>query len=399
MAVGLKVLFLQDHRETGGAARAANRFTAGLRKLGVEVRVAAGDRVGEGKDYFVTGKPARGWGRVRELFSVEDSKKKSREIRANESWRTVIRYFQPDLIWIHNIQGAFKWGWSLEMVKQALSSAPVLWTFHDMWALGNGPSYFSESELKQRWNGSTLNELSPCMKRGRCTILTPSVWLRDLVRSVDAGSCEAWPNPIDLEVFHPGPRETIRQELGLRQEEIFLLATAENLADPRKGIDLLEESWKQIREIPGVRLGLIGRNCPPNLRNDLYVTDFGPVHLEKRVAELMAAADLFVHPAKVESYGLVLEEAQACGTPVVAFAGGGVGETLEAGKTGWLLGERSAPNLASCLKDILTRRQELQSRRDGCRILMEQKHGPSGFQSRWSKITGCPQVGTERPHG
>ena len=61
----MKVLFLQDHRETGGAARAANRFAAGLRKLGVEVGVAAGDRVGEGKDYFVTGKPVRGWGRVR----------------------------------------------------------------------------------------------------------------------------------------------------------------------------------------------------------------------------------------------------------------------------------------------------------------------------------------------
>ena len=37
----MRVLFLQDHQETGGAARAANRFAAGLRKLGVEVGVAA----------------------------------------------------------------------------------------------------------------------------------------------------------------------------------------------------------------------------------------------------------------------------------------------------------------------------------------------------------------------
>ena len=382
----LKVLFLQDHRETGGAARAANRFAAGLRKLGVEVRVAAGDRVGEGKDYFVTGKPVRGWSRVRELFQNTDSKKKSRENRANESWRAAIRDFKPDLIWIHNIQGAFKWGWNLEMVKQALSSAPVLWTLHDMWALGNGPSYFSESELKQRWNGSPLNELSPCMKRGHYTILTPSVWLRDLVRSVDAGPCEAWPNPLNLEVFHPGPRKTIRHELGLRQEEIFLLAAAENLNDPRKGIDLLAEAWKQIYKTTGVRLGLMGRNCPSILKNDPGVIDFGPVDSEKRVAELMAAADLFVHPAKVESYGLVMEEAQACGAPALAFAGGGVGETLEAGRTGWLLAERSAPDLASCLKEILTKRQELQSRRNGCRILMEQKHGFDKFQKRWNEL-------------
>ena len=399
MAVGLKVLFLQDHRETGGAARAANRFTAGLRKLGVEVGVAAGDRVGEGKDYFVTGKPKRGWGRARELFQNTDSKKKSRENRANESWREAIRDFQPDLIWIHNIQGAFKWGWSLEMVKQALSSAPVLWTLHDMWSLGDGPSYFSESEIKQRWNRSPLHELRPCMKRGRCTILTPSVWLRDLVRSVDSGRCEAWPNPLNLETFNPIPREKIRQELGLGQEVILLLAAAENLADPRKGIDLLAESWRHIREIPGVRLGLMGRNCPPGLKNDPHVTDFGPVASEQRVAELMAAADLFVHPARVESYGLVMEEAQACGTPVVAFAGGGIHETLETGRTGWLLGERSVSSLAFCLGDILTKLQELRGRRDRCRNFMEQKHASAAFENRWMKVAGWLEGAPRKTHG
>lgn len=285
------------------------------------------------------------------------------------------------------------------MVTQALSCAPVFWTLHDMWALGDGPSYFSQSELRQRTARSPLNQLRPFIKSGRCILLAPSVWLRDLVRSVDAGRCEAWPNPLDLEVFHPGPRESIRRELGLGAEAILLLAGAENLADPRKGMDHLEESWKLIRENPSLRLGLMGRNCPPGLKNDPRVTDFGPVFSEKRVAELMAAADLFVHPAKVESYGLVLEEAQACGTPVVAFAGGGVGETLEAGKTGWLLGERSASGLTSCLQEILARRQELKSRRDRCRILMEKKHGPPAFESRWSQITGCLEAKARMPYG
>lgn len=355
--------------------------------------------MGEQGDYLVTGKPALGWGRVRELFQGADGKKGVRGKRAKQNWEAAIRDFRPDLIWIHNIQGAFKWGWNLDMVSQTLSCAPVFWTLHDMWALGDGLSYFTESELPQRSVRSPLNQLRPLIKNGRCMLLTPSVWLRDLVRSVDAGPCEAWPNPLDLDIFHPGPRETVRQELGLGQEGILLLASAENLADPRKGIDLLMESWRQIREIPGLRLGLMGRNYPQGLKKDPQVTDFGPVQSEKRVAELMAAADLFVHPAKVESYGLVLEEAQACGTPVIAFAGGGVGETLEAGKTGWLLGERAASALASCLKDILTRRQELQGRRDGCRILMKEKHGSSAFEGRWRKLGGWLEERARRPHG
>jgi glycosyltransferase involved in cell wall biosynthesis len=348
--------------------------------------VAAGDWAGEVGDYLVTGKPTRGWGRVRELFQAVDGKKGVREKRAKQNWEAAILDFRPDLIWVHNIQGAFKWGWNLDMVTQALSCAPVFWTLHDMWALGDGPSYFPESELRKRAVFSPLNQLKPLMKSGRCILLTPSVWLRDLVRSVDASPCEAWPNPLGLEVFHPGPRESVRRELGLRQEEILLLVTAENLADPRKGIDLLTESWRQIRETPGVRLGLMGRNCPPGLKNDPQVTDFGPVQSEKRVAELMAAADLFVHPAKVESYGLVLEEAQACGTPVVAFAGGGVGETLEAGKTGWLVTEKSLAALSRALEEILSNPPALRNLRSGARSFMERKHGSDNFQKKWNEL-------------
>ncbi len=395
----LRVLFLQDHAETGGAARAAGRFAAGLRNLGVEVGVAAGDRdLGPGS-FQVTGKPVRGWGRVRELFQTEDSRKRDRENRADLAWEKVILSFRPDLIWIHNIEGAFKWGWSLRLVEQALQAAPVFWTLHDMWALGDGPSYFTENELKKRWNHSPLDKLETAMRKGGCTILTPSVWLRDLVRSVHQGGCEAWPNPLDVELFHPKTRDQVRQGLGLKDDEVLLLAAAENLADSRKGVDLLTEAWNHLRGQAGVRLGLIGRNCPKELQGDPKVLEFGIVAEEEKVARFMSAADVFVHPAKVESYGLVLEEAQACGTPVVAFAGGGIHETLEKGRTGWLLGERSASSLASCLKDILSRRQELWNLRDECRKFMEQKHGRNAFESSWRKITSGLEVRTKRPYG
>jgi glycosyltransferase involved in cell wall biosynthesis len=204
---------------------------------------------------------------------------------------------------------------------------------------------------------------------------------------------------LDVELFHPKTRDQVRQELGLKDDEVFLLAAAENLADSRKGVDLLTEAWNHLRGQAGVRLGLIGRNCTKELQEDPKVLAFGVVAEEEKVARLMSAADVFVHPAKVESYGLVLEEAQACGTPVVAFAGGGIHETLEKGRTGWLLGERSAASLASCLKDILSRRQELWNLRDGCRNFMEQKHGRNAFESSWRKITSGLEVRTKRPHG
>lgn len=382
----MRVLFLQDHAETGGAARAAGRFAAGLRKLGVELAVAAGDQGSGPGHHWVTGKPGRGWGRVRELFQNEDSRKKSRKGRADDAWEAVIRDFRPDLIWIHNIQGAFKWGWSLRLVEQALQAAPVFWTLHDMWALGDGPSYFPESELKKRWSHSPLAKLETAMRKGRCTILTPSVWLRDLVRSVYQGGCEAWPNPLDVDLFHPKARAQTRQELGLKEDEVLLLAAAENLADPRKGVDVLKEAWNQIRGQAGVRLGLIGRNCPKELQGDPKVFAFGAVAEEARVAALMSAADLFVHPAKVESYGLVLEEAQACGTPVLAVAGGGVMETMEDGLTGRLIHQRTAVDLAAHLSRILADLPALKKMGVKGRGAMESKHGLGNFAAKWKEL-------------
>jgi len=379
---------LQDHAETGGAARAAGRFASGLRQRGVEVAVAAGDQ-GAGKGHFlVTGKPKRGWGRVRELWQGKARNLESRRDRAQRGWKKAIQEFQPDLIWIHNLQGAFKWGWSLGLVEQALASASLLWTLHDMWALGDGPSYFPEEELPRRRDRSPLAQLRSSMSQRRCTLLAPSVWLRDLVRSSGLGRCEAWPNPLDIGIFQPESRAKTRQELGLGEDEVLLMAAAENLADPRKGIDCLAAAWPSWSKPKTTRLGLMGRNCPGELKKDPNVLAFGPVTSEARVAELMAAADLFLHPAKVESYGLVLEEAQACGTPVLAAKAGGVGETFVEGLTGWSMETTGPEALARQLNDLLARPEQLRAMRTAAREAMEQKHRPEMFSARWDEIQG-----------
>ena len=51
--------------------------------------------------------------------------------------------------------------------------------------------------------------------------------------------------------------------------------------------------------------------------------------------EIYAAADLFVWPAINEAFGMALLEAQACGTPVIAGASGGVPAIIADGETGF----------------------------------------------------------------
>jgi glycosyltransferase involved in cell wall biosynthesis len=60
------------------------------------------------------------------------------------------------------------------------------------------------------------------------------------------------------------------------------------------------------------------------------------------------------HGGRREAAGLVLLEAQACGTPVVAYDSGGTSEMLRDGTTGLLVAENDTAALERALRDLLT---------------------------------------------
>ncbi len=388
----MRVLFLQDHRETGGAARAANRVAAAVRKQGVEVAVAAGDHGGGPACYLVTGKPRRGWGRVRELFQNAEFKKRGRAKRAEKTWREALEDFRPDLVWVHNLHGGGKWGWSEAMVAAIPAPTPVLWTLHDMWPVGQGRAFFPENDLPGEYPGSPVaREFG---RRPRLILTSPSRWLEKRVCAVHPGACVHLPYVLELESFRPEAREARRASLGLGPRDILLLAAAENLADPRKRIPVLIEAWQKIRnEMPDrrLRLGLLGRNAPRTGEEDCLT--LGLVSDHETLASFFAAADLFLHVSEAESIGQVLEEAQACGTPVMTVLAGGTGETLEQGVTGWGLPDARPETLASGLRGALARPEVLAAMRKPARELMQARHGGGRFSAQWAEVVGRLQSG------
>lgn len=76
------------------------------------------------------------------------------------------------------------------------------------------------------------------------------------------------------------------------------------------------------------------------------------------VRAAMQSAHLVVLPTRVngiarEAAGLVLLEAQACGTPVLAYDSGGTRDMLQDGDTGWLAPEGDVEELTVRLRDAL----------------------------------------------
>src|SRR5437667_4383264 len=76
---------------------------------------------------------------------------------------------------------------------------------------------------------------------------------------------------------------------------------------------------------------------------------------QDRVYEKLAAADLFLLPSQLESFGLAALEAMACEVPVIATNVGGVPEVVEHGVDGYLVEPGDVPEAASYALEILSR--------------------------------------------
>lgn len=86
-----------------------------------------------------------------------------------------------------------------------------------------------------------------------------------------------------------------------------------------------------------------------------------PPQPQARLGDFYAAAEVVLVPSRSESFGLVALEAQACGTPVVAAAVGGLRHVVDDGRTGYLVEGHDpsdhADRVLSILRDRAAARQ------------------------------------------
>ena len=75
---------------------------------------------------------------------------------------------------------------------------------------------------------------------------------------------------------------------------------------------------------------------------------------DSEIRELYREAAVVLLPG-TEDFGIVPVEAQACGTPVVAYADGGARETVIDGQTGALVAEPSAEAFAAAIREVIDR--------------------------------------------
>jgi glycosyltransferase involved in cell wall biosynthesis len=148
----------------------------------------------------------------------------------------------------------------------------------------------------------------------------------------------------EASVIYP-PVDVERFALREKKEDFYL--TASRLT-PYKQVDLVVRAFAGM---PGRKLVVIGDGSEmKKIRHDATpnVTILGYQPSEVLV-DYMQRARAFVFAAE-EDFGIVPVEAQACGTPVIAFGKGGARETVQEGTTGVFFGEQTPASLCEAVE-------------------------------------------------
>jgi glycosyltransferase involved in cell wall biosynthesis len=197
-------------------------------------------------------------------------------------------------------------------------------------------------------------------------IIAPTASIRDFIlREYDPSApVTVVPTPVKLSAYDGLDPGRIQADLGLQSAEVLLYVG--RLAG-EKGLDfLLRVFARVVAERPDARLLLVGEGPGEGdlreMAEELGVGDrvvFCGAVPHSQVPHYAAAADLFVFSSVTETQGLVLIEAMAAGTPVVAVEAPGAIDILDEG--GGLLVSPREDVFAEAVIDLLDDRQRLEA--------------------------------------
>ncbi len=264
------------------------------------------------------------------------------------------------------------WHWVSGMLDASLDveylkGKKIVWTLHDMNAFTGGCHYSNGCRKFETMCSACLelgsdqeNDLAFETWRARMRtycklnihVVAPSTWLADEAKKsalLGKFPVHVIPYAQPLHIFKPLQRQSIRSQLGLKQDSLALLFASQSLTNTRKGSIYLVQLLHALAKNPlkeRITVFLLGNNAAPEFTNaGIDVQCLGLIDDATQMAALYNAADAVIVPSLEDNQPNVICESLGCGTPVVAFANGGIGEMIRHKETGFLVESKSVDGL------------------------------------------------------
>lgn len=268
---------------------------------------------------------------------------------------------RPDILHLHNLHGNYSY-FDLRLLPQLSAEVPTFLTLHDEWTMTGHCAYGIDCE---RWKVGCGHcpdlSLYPSVRRdstaynweqkrhiyedSRLHITTPSQWLMDRAENsiLNRGMVEGRVihNGVDLSLFRPMEKQGLRRKLGIDENAwIGLFVGYGTKSNKFKDYRTIKDAFLKFSQASseGQKILLCVGESGEEEHWDSLIIRFVEF---QRNAEILAmyynVSSVYVHAAKSENFPVVVLEALACGTPVVATAVGGIPEQIQEGATGFLI--------------------------------------------------------------
>ena len=316
---------------------------------------------------------------------------------------------EADVIHLHWISGFLS---TADIARLLALGKPVVWTMHDERAFTGGCHYtFGCREFAsmcdtcpqlrhdpQHFPSAILADARLLWFPHALTVVTPSRWMASQARQstlFGARRIETIAYALETDLFRPLPKSEARAALGLAPDTLVLLFGADFGAERRKGFHeliaalklcLCDDAFRRRCEERRVTLLFFGhpadelKSLPIPLRSLGYVND------DEKLATVYSASDLFLLPSLADNLPCTMMEAMSCGTPVVAFATGGIPECVEDGVTGRLVPTGDAAQLAQAILDLANDEPTRTRMGQAARVVVESRYSQEVIGNQYLRL-------------
>lgn len=239
---------------------------------------------------------------------------------------------RPDVLEIHSPQLAALAG--LSAAKQSFKVRTLVWhsdfiDTHLSWKVAA-----RSSERTARAVTEPLWAWVRAVAKQCAATLVASHWQASKLREHGVPRVKEMPFGVDTAVFRPEARDEAFRARFLGQRKAALLVSVGRLAVEKRA-DVLIDGFRQLRSWRDALLLVYGdgperRELETRARDLPDVVFLGFERDRRELARALASADVLVHSGPFETFGLVVGEARACGTPVVVADAGAAGELVSA---------------------------------------------------------------------
>jgi glycosyltransferase involved in cell wall biosynthesis len=351
--MSLKVVHLST-TDFGGAYKAAERIHRGMLLCGADSKLLVRTKTDPGSDAIAFfDKPAQKL--VSKVKNVGNLICSDGAIITDRFGTDISRHplvQEADVIVLHWVNSFV----SYRNVEQLLQlHKKVIWVMHDMWLLTGGchcdlycGGYKQDCRdckqlLHQRRKQiarANYARKSKMLRHADITLVGPSEWMVNCAarsKITSNANLRCIHNPIDTSVFRPMHNiDELRKKYDLPCDKKIVLLGATSVQRVEKGSEYIEPLLEQL-DAQKYAVVLFGENYEVSGTSKLPpIISVGTIQDEHKMAELYSCADVFVTTSKQESFGYTVCEALSCGTPVVAFAVGGICDQIVHKRNGFL---------------------------------------------------------------